>query len=806
MKRCVAYDPCYGSDAFDCGATTWFSNVSWINSTRRLWIDWEHEAAIRDIDGTFHEHTGSEVYIVPKSDIYNNNLCSNDAMGYYSLHYPVQICQAKLNNLKFKPSRLMFNHAVPNSVNGADAVFTNKYGTSRALFRDCRIRGLGWMIMLNANSEYEFHFDGFNHLTNISYDGDLLNLENDEWITFRHDFSSMVDVAKVEEIPFLDIGLDRGIGVFQNVSLLAQEVLIWPEQPINLHPYDYAVEKSSPPFSVRYTFNGNQAVTNPELFGYAYTGGRGFGFSPRFEACVITSCTDTSVDEDILTPSLVECNYLDCDIIPESNADWYIPTNHKVIFDRAALLWSNKHFLMKTLFLDGIIEIPASAFEPGDDIIFEVSNILIGVTNNSTITQNNTEIAKAAFVVGSAENPIPCDAKITIKLNGSPASEVFGSLPGSIPIGSKVLGGTGGIRIFGCEVPITTTFIRNNGQIGDTTITVDDGIDGWKPNDLIVITTTTIEQQQTEYHYINNILNNIITLKDPLTHRHSGSISSKQTVLGREFYQGAEVALLSRNVRIDGGDGGENSFGGRLVIAADQATGSKSTQLHSAHGQLSFVEFVSMGQLGYSSYTDLRSQVLFYNVESNSPLSPSYSAHKVTSFVNGCSFHHGFNTAIAVMHHSDYMKISNNAVFHSPGSGIKTNSDFVEILDNIVGDIYYPLFFANSALSENVDPETFFVNGRNGESEIKFPDDEMPAGIETYDASFVRLSGNCVVGVQGSCYWGSGNPCNTTEPCTEGTANNVDYNYGHACLRGYYAQYQGSQLGGNCKILYFFLC
>ena len=34
-RACVSVDPCYGADAFDCGATAWYTNVRWTNSPRK---------------------------------------------------------------------------------------------------------------------------------------------------------------------------------------------------------------------------------------------------------------------------------------------------------------------------------------------------------------------------------------------------------------------------------------------------------------------------------------------------------------------------------------------------------------------------------------------------------------------------------------------------------------------------------------------------------------------------------------------------------------------------------------------------
>ena len=84
-RRCVAHDPCYGSEAFDCGAVIFFKNVKWDNCGRRTVFDWEHEAAIRDIDGTY---TGiaPETFVIAKSDAYDPSICKTDKSGKHNLN------------------------------------------------------------------------------------------------------------------------------------------------------------------------------------------------------------------------------------------------------------------------------------------------------------------------------------------------------------------------------------------------------------------------------------------------------------------------------------------------------------------------------------------------------------------------------------------------------------------------------------------------------------------------------------------------------------------------------------------------
>ena len=100
-RRCVAIDPCYGANAFDCGATTMFSKVTWYNSPRKGCFSWEHEAAFYDRDGSFSGKQGN--YVIAKSDTFNSNLCKQDESGEWDIasvepnsvlkSHPAMICQ-----------------------------------------------------------------------------------------------------------------------------------------------------------------------------------------------------------------------------------------------------------------------------------------------------------------------------------------------------------------------------------------------------------------------------------------------------------------------------------------------------------------------------------------------------------------------------------------------------------------------------------------------------------------------------------------------------------------------------------------
>ena len=91
----------------------------------------------------------------------------------------------------------MFNEPKPETMQGSFATFENEHGVTRSPFRNCRPRGLGWMVMLNTETEYSMVFENHEEISNISYTGDIDNFESDDWLTIRHDFPDKIDFANL---------------------------------------------------------------------------------------------------------------------------------------------------------------------------------------------------------------------------------------------------------------------------------------------------------------------------------------------------------------------------------------------------------------------------------------------------------------------------------------------------------------------------------------------------------------------------------------------------------------------------------
>jgi len=400
------------------------------------------------------------------------------------------------------------------------------------------------MVLLDGNQEYLMQFENHDHVSNISYHGDIDDFEANEWLGIRHDFPEKVDHAQV--------GPTAGekAGNHQDV---------WPVDPLQLTSYDYHTEREKAPYSVRYIFNARNKTTKTPARDDtgALSLGNDFSIKPVFYKCFYDDCIVPDIATLLEPPELVTCYFIDCfdGLIPGEYSDITVPVDQHVIIDKTFLSEVKGHIKFGTVFLDGTLEVPADAFLPDDHVTIEVDNIIIsnGAGNGNGERQRRATVnyRNGALIIGSKKNPIPCDVKLTVKLNGYQNHKSFGAFPGSIPIGSKAIGGPGAVQMHGCQIEKVFTTLRNTVESG-TILKLNGNVqdNGWRIGDRIAVTSTDYEHRHTEYFTItkfslsNPVGNQDITVDRDIKWRHLGSQETTQDALGKTFDQSAEVVLF----------------------------------------------------------------------------------------------------------------------------------------------------------------------------------------------------------------------------------------------------------------------
>ena len=142
------------------------------------------------------------------------------------------------------------------------------------------------------------------------------------------------------------------------------------------------------------------------------------------------------------------------------------------------------------------------------------------------------------------------------------------------------------------------------------------------------------------------------------------------------------------------------------------------------------------------------------------------------SFVKGCSFHYGLNSAVATLYDSNGVEISNNVIFGTVDTAIITDSAANVIINNVIGNVFHSQLWLDAL--ENSDNEDF-------------GDHVTPSGIDTKETSDVIITGNRVSGVTGACFSGRGESCDKSAACNDiVTESKLVNNAGRACLQGFF--------------------
>ncbi len=224
----------------------------------------------------------------------------------------------------------------------------------------------------------------------------------------------------------------------------------------------------------------------------------------------------------------------------------------------------------------------------GQTIILDRNVSAATLTVNGTLICDNRDLELSArwiMVHGKLEcgtESEPFQNQFNITLTGNDRNE---SVMG---MGTKTLSTMGG-GIISLHGQPRTSWLMLDGTVnpGSRDIRTEYPT-GWRKGDVIVVSSTDDSMHHAETHVIDSIDGTSIRLNQAMQYRHFGEVQSFHN--GQRNWEvdtRAEVALLSRNIRIQGDEASEqNRFGAHVMI------------MEGSIGLISGVEFRRVGQEG----------------------------------------------------------------------------------------------------------------------------------------------------------------------------------------------------------------
>ncbi|MDW3221303.1 MAG: G8 domain-containing protein [Paracoccaceae bacterium] len=194
------------------------------------------------------------------------------------------------------------------------------------------------------------------------------------------------------------------------------------------------------------------------------------------------------------------------------------------------------------------------------------------------------------------------------------------------------------------------TTLARTAEAGSNRLTVEEQT-GWEIGDQIAITSSDYEYEQDETFTITDVSADglTFTLDKPLVYMHYGETETEGNGLDGEDFreweidERAQVALLSRNVKIQGDeDAHEDGYGGHTMV------------MRGAEMHVSGAEFAKMGQEGILGKYPLHWHLL--------------GDAGAGQYVANSSIHHSFNKGLTV-HGTSHTSVSDTVVFDTIGHG-----------------------------------------------------------------------------------------------------------------------------------------
>ena len=245
----------------------------------------------------------------------------------------------------------------------------------------------------------------------------------------------------------------------------------------------------------------------------------------------------------------------------------------------------------------------------------------------------------------------PHTRKATITLTNNVKDEDIGGMGGTnerIDRGIVLMGGT--LNLHG-DRQNTWTKLAQTAAAGSNSIQVLDA-SGWRVGDEIVLASTDFDPRQAERRTISAIKGNTITLDRTLEYMHFGKITFDVDERG-------EVALLTRNIRLQASADAEQSFYGGHVMA-----------MGASKMFVEGIEFQRMGQ----NLTLARYPIHWHLI-----------GDARGQYIRNAAIHDTFNRCVTV-HGTNFLRVENNVTYNTVGhcffleDGVEHGNEFVHNL------------------------------------------------------------------------------------------------------------------------------
>ena len=559
-EDCVSFATCSHCKPQDGGAIVRLNKLTFTSSPNVASFPFNHATVLYDEDGSVTGYSGGR--ILPHMGILNPAICkiaSNVSHGI-----PGAICEYG------DFARMAWNHVKPGSINEKDAYLDNQYGRDVVKWRKkSKTHMKGYTAFLPIGETVLLSYQNSSQFTNISYDMGIYELQPEGFSYIKHQFKQTPDYFRTTH---------KFINSTSNVP-----------DPTHSKHGDWFYEKDKR--NITYIVSGKyNSPLKPSAKTINFNVYRCF-----FEKCIVPTPPPAPQGRraDARMWSKIQSwigtkpgfggynnNLPDNDDNVMINSDWWMVADTTLP-------------VMKVLYIYGVLEL-----ENGRNHELRANIILI--TGLSGM-----------LIAGWPDKPMP--SNVLISLIGDHNTKDI-PLPDGPNLGAKALGVFGRLQLFGKIHKIHWTRLAQSLDVNATKIYLNDKVD-WDIGDEIIITTSTFEPRQAEKFIIADIMENGTVLELNTSAKYSHT-ASRYSIKGFRFSMSAKVALLTRNIVIEGANEParsleDQSFGCRVLVGKYTQSG----LTHVGKAQISETQFKHCGQYGWTEPYDPRYFIIisFYN-------------------------------------------------------------------------------------------------------------------------------------------------------------------------------------------------